>query len=172
MLAVSSSFHFQKAAMFQGFDGGMATVQIPLYTDEEWRLIVNYYREQDVFPSMDYLDDNKLRDLTGRVPRLLATVKQRYVEKNHRWTEKDYVELKKSYRDYFAAIVKAVMSRNKSEKDVLEFSCRVCINDLQSVRHASIWIDAGLFENGVDGSAIPIAPDVIGAMYDTISTKT
>ena len=172
MLAVSSSFHVQKSAMFQDFDGGKATVLIPLYTDEEWRLIVNDYREQGVFPSVDYLGDSKLRELTGRVPRLLATVKQRYVEANRSWTDKDYVELKKSNRDYFAARVKAVMNRNKSEKDVLEFSCRVCINDLQSVRHAPpIWIDSGLFENGVDGSAIPIAPDVIGAMYDTISTN-
>ena len=172
MLEFSSSFNVQKSAMFQDGDGGKATVQIPLYTDEEWHLIVNYYREHGVFPSVDQLGDDKLRDLTGRVPRLLATVKQRYVEKGHNWAETDYMQLKKSNRDYFAARVKAVMARNKTEKDILEFSCRVCINHLQSVRRVpSIWIDSGLFENGEDGQVIPIAPDVIGAMHDTISTN-
>ncbi|KAI3647197.1 hypothetical protein MP228_007418 [Amoeboaphelidium protococcarum] len=74
-------------------------------------------------------------------------------------------------RDYFAHRVKAVISTRTNEKDVLEFSCRVCINNYQSSHVPSTWIDSGLFEELSDGSAALIAPDVINAMYDIVATN-
>ncbi|KAI3635955.1 hypothetical protein MIR68_006020 [Amoeboaphelidium protococcarum] len=167
MLAVSSSFSVQKSEMFGDFDGGKATIQVPLYSKSEWDLIVSDYRQRQVFPP---LSDTELLGLTGRVPRLLATVKQRFIENECSWTDRDYLYLRRANRDYFAHRVKTVISRT-NEKDVLEFSCRVCINNYQSSHVPSIWIDSGLFEGLSDGSAAPIAPDVINAMYDIVATN-
>ncbi|KAI3646843.1 hypothetical protein MP228_009771 [Amoeboaphelidium protococcarum] len=167
MLAVSSSFNVQKSEMFGDFDGGRGTIHVPLYSKSEWDLIVSDYRQRQVFPP---LSDTELLGLTGHVPRLLATVKQRFIENEFSWTDRDYLYLRKANRDYFAHRVKIVISRT-NEKDVLEFSCRVCINNYQSSHVPSTWIDSGLFEELSDGSAAPIAPDVINAMYDIVATK-
>lgn len=157
--------------MFSDYDAGLAKFPVDIYSPAEFNSILEDYRKRKVLPTSDELDESQIFSLAGRVPRLLAKLKQIYVENNHMWSGNLYLRLKKDNLDYFAFRVKVVLLRN-SANDILEFACRVCINSYQSSGHApSIWIVSGLFENSEGRGALPIAPDVIDAMYEVCSTE-
>ncbi|KAI3634661.1 hypothetical protein MIR68_007042 [Amoeboaphelidium protococcarum] len=170
MCAMSSTFPVRRASMFRDFDAVLTAIDIDLYSDEEWRAVVSYNRERGQFPSRKDLHDDKLQILTGRVPRLLESVKQSYLANGCRWSQALYGRCVNQNVLYFAERARSVIKRNREgcySVSILRFASLVVLNQYERAYIPSEWIDSGLFEKE-NGFVTPICQSFLTAMFITV----
>ncbi|KAI3645321.1 hypothetical protein MP228_011485 [Amoeboaphelidium protococcarum] len=170
MCAMSSTFPLWRASMFRDFDAVLTAIYIDLYSDEEWRAVVSYNRERGQFPSRKDLHDDKLQILTGRVPRLLESVKQSYLANDCRWSQALYDRCVNQNVLYFAERAHSVIERNREGRHsipILRFASFAVLNQCERAYIPSEWIDSGLFEKQ-NGFVTPICQSVLTAMFITV----
>ena len=175
LLALSSSFDLSSSGMFADMDAELSKERIDLYNKTEWFQLVEYYRTQGILPPVHELNEDSLWKLSGNVPRLLMVVKQEYLGLRSKgftsWSLGNSLNVRSSNLKYLVDRVQRVIDRH-SEKDNLVFAAAVVINRYsRSISDSSPWIDSGLFylENGI---AVPIASDVLDAMYTVVSSAS
>lgn len=176
LLAVSSSYGLHKSEMFTDHEVALAEKRLKLLIEQEWLAIVDRYRQHNLIPPETALSNESLHKLTGFVPRLLLTVKLEYevlkVQGYKEWKDINTFNISNISRKYFEAKVETVISRHRETVDI-EFAALVVINKYDNLMSSSSpWIDSGLFALGPDGLPVPIAADVLTAMYNVVKTQS